>query len=261
MQIQGITNHGNQCYQNSVLQLLASLPELRKFVAENGAEDRPLTKALQCFYSHHQVDGLRMFHNVEQHDAHEYLTLLLDRLNDETKNRLCPLLFSHQVMTRMINQEDSADVATILANETILVVPFSSSLLESLRLVQEAEVLPDWYSERHSKKCRFTKTCTISQWPLYLFILVQRGMSLGSKIHHAMDIPDTLYEYHLAGGIIHFGSPSYGHYVAVLRRGKEWFLCDDRNVRSLQEPDKTQFLSQAYMLLYSQEKDGNSGEG
>ena len=204
--IQGIHNGGNQCYQNSVLQLLMSLPAFRQYVTESTLES-PLFLAVRSFLRTYRVDGLRMFHNHhEQHDAHEYLLLLLDQLNEDTKNRLCPLLFSHQVMTRFVNEQDATDNTTSFSSEPILVVPFSSSLEESIRQSQQAVVLDEWHSDTYGKKCRALQSYTISAWPIYLFVMVQRGTTPHSKIIQAMEVPDVLYEYRLRGCIVHFGT-------------------------------------------------------
>jgi ubiquitin C-terminal hydrolase len=249
--VQGLPNGGNQCYQNSVLQLLLSLTAFRQYVTETVVEG-PLFLAVRSFLRTYKAEGLRMFHNHhEQHDAHEYLLLLLDQLNEETKNRLCPLFFCHQVMTRFVNEDDPADTTTSFSTEPILVLPFSSSLEESLRVSQQAVVLDEWHSEQHNKKCRALRSYTISAWPTYLFILVQRGVTPHSKIIHAMEVPDMLYAYRLRGAIVHFGTPRFGHYVALVKRGDRWMLCDDMTVKPLTTEEVPPFLSQAYILLYA----------
>lgn len=249
--VQGLPNHGNQCYQNSVLQLLLSLTVFRKYVTETLVEG-PLLLAVRSFLRTCKADGLRMFHNHhEQHDAHEYLLLLLDKLNEETNNRMCPLLFSHQVMTRFVNENDPTDVTSNSSSEPILVLPFSTSLEESLHVSQQAVVLDEWYSEQHGKKCRALRSYTISAWPIYLFILVQRGVTPHSKIIHAMEVPDVLYAYRLRGAIVHFGTPRFGHYIALVKRGDQWLLCDDMTVKPLTVEEVPRFLSQAYLLLYA----------
>lgn len=195
---------------------------------------------------------MRLLSNHEQHDAHEYLTILLDRLNDETGQRLCPRFFSHQVMTRVVNEDDPTETTSRFSSETILVVPFSSSLETSLAAAQETVVIEGWQSERHAAKVRALRSYVVSSWPIHLFILVQRVTR--SKIVQVMDVPDTLYQYRVTGCIIHFGTPEYGHYVAVVRRRDAWFLCDDTVITRLSREKVNDYLSQAYLLVYSQDE-------
>lgn len=252
MEIQGLENRGNQCYQNSVLQLLMALATFRQFVLDN-RPNGPLSEALQSFMRSYRADGMRVFHNNEQHDAHEYLTLLLDQLNEESEKRLCPLFFSHQVMTRIVNENDAEDVKNSFSTETILVVPYSSSLELSISQSQEGSVLEDWESEIYRQKCRATQSYVISLWPVHLFIMIQRGMTSHSKIIGTMNIPETLYDYRVRGCIVHFGTPHFGHYVAVVCRDKKWFLCDDLMIRPIGPHEVAKYLSQAYLLLYSRD--------
>ena len=97
----GLGNFDNSCYQNSVIQGLASLPSLRDYLAKNAAEHKSLTAettsgALLDMISqlndpekrgqHFWVRGkLKSMSTFTQQDAQEYYSRILDELDKEVK--------------------------------------------------------------------------------------------------------------------------------------------------------------------------------
>lgn len=66
--------------------------------------------------------------------------------------------------------------------------------------------------------------------------------------------------YRLTSIICHKGSSCLsGHYIAYVRRGSRWFLCNDSLVREVNE-DKVLQQTSAYMLFYEREERGETAD-
>jgi len=254
--VQGLVNQGNECYRNCVLQLLMHLDSFREFMLHE-ASDGPVSREMKRFLETYQVeDGLDMFQDPQQrrqqHDAHEYLVALLDRLDEENEQRVSPLFFHHEVMTRFVNTQDASDTKTIVSPETVMLLPFSPSLMTSLGLYQATDHDIAWVSEKHPHAdTRASRSYAVSKWPAHLFILIQRGLGVG-KIGNAMDIPLFFYNYRLKGCVLHLGNAYYGHYTTVLCDHGKFYYCDDMSVSEIEGDRARALVQNAYLLLYSQ---------
>lgn len=65
------------------------------------------------------------------------------------------------------------------------------------------------------------------------------------------DCPNQVTTYRLLGIICHIGSFLGGHYIAYVRRGEQWYLCDDARVVAVSTETVSQ--SEAYVLFYQLE--------
>jgi ubiquitin carboxyl-terminal hydrolase 20/33 len=72
------------------------------------------------------------------------------------------------------------------------------------------------------------------------------GLDLKRFLHS--DCPNKVTNYRLLGTIVHMGSFTGGHYVAYIRRGDQWYVCDDSRVTPV--TPETVAESEAYVLFY-----------
>ena len=108
----------------------------------------------------------------------------------------------------------------------------------------------------------------ISELPKVLLIQLKRFTWNGSEVKKSkafVDCPFLLEpfegssSYQLVATISHLNSVSSGHYIATVRNGSEWFLCNDRSVKKVLRQN---VLSQnTYLLFYERSDGGISGPG
>ncbi|CAG7819782.1 unnamed protein product, partial [Allacma fusca] len=72
------------------------------------------------------------------------------------------------------------------------------------------------------------------------------GLDLKRFLHS--DCPNKVTNYRLLGTIVHMGSFTGGHYIAYIRRGDQWYVCDDSRVTPVTPETVTE--SEAYVLFY-----------
>lgn len=114
----GLGNYDNSCYQNSVIQGLASLPSLRNYLEKTAAEHKSLSTettngALLSMISqlndpekrgqHFWVRGkLKSMSTFTQQDAQEYYSRILDELDKELKKATASKRLFHFVSRRRL---------------------------------------------------------------------------------------------------------------------------------------------------------------
>lgn len=229
----GISNVGNTCYMNAVLQVIAALyadkvPDspLQEMIAKINAPER------ECISSK-EVDDLKkelvklsekesvlekMIRSTEQHDPHEFFQLLNEKL-----------LFLEQCISGGVNGyvlefhptnwNNSFSDMIKEANPTF--INFSDKLYVRIDRTdpQKSTKIDDNITE--------TKTITIKS-----------------------DKNDT--DYTLSGFIVHKGgSMQGGHYVAYVKKGGQWYLSDDSNVTRKEETAAIKASEKAYLFFYT----------
>jgi ubiquitin C-terminal hydrolase len=145
-------------------------------------------------------------------------------------------------------------------------VELTKSLSKSIDIAFSGEEV-----EKRCEKCsteknvKMIKKTNISMFPNHLIVQIkrfqytQRGLS---KKNEPIDIPELIdiskyysYQnrygiYHLYGGIVHSGSPTFGHYVAFCKNGDSWYKYDDETVTRLNLVQLKYMKENAYILFY-----------
>ena len=102
----------------------------------------------------------------------------------------------------------------------------------------------------------FTKKYSINKLPYVLILSLKRfkfNQNSNFKLRQMITYP--LYDlelggkkYDLYGVVNHYGSLSSGHYTAIIKKNKDWILCNDSSVSIIEE--KRVMHSNAYILFY-----------
>jgi len=102
----------------------------------------------------------------------------------------------------------------------------------------------------------FTKKYSINKLPYVLILSLKRfkfNQNSNFKLRQMITYP--LYDlelggkkYDLYGVVNHYGSLSSGHYTAIIKKNKDWVLCNDSSVSKIEE--KRVMHSNAYILFY-----------
>jgi hypothetical protein len=102
----------------------------------------------------------------------------------------------------------------------------------------------------------FTKKYSINKLPYVLILSLKRfkfNQNSNFKLRQMITYP--LYDlelggkkYDLYGVVNHYGSLSSGHYTAIIKKNKDWILCNDSSISIIEE--KRVMHSNAYILFY-----------
>ena len=135
-----------------------------------------------------------------------------------------------------------------------------TSLEQCLKNMFEIEKV-DWKCEDCRENFQAEKVCRLWRCPKLLVIALKRFVFNGHqwmKLETPISIPDTLtlgshfigidkpQPYHLKGLCIHLGTCTGGHYMAQVKKGDSWYLCDDTSIDSCMDRD----FKNAYLLFY-----------
>jgi ubiquitin C-terminal hydrolase len=123
-------------------------------------------------------------------------------------------------------------------------------------------LIENWESEKYKNRVVAKKFNIIFKWPKYLFIMFKIYDNSSRKINNGINIPFTwtiknnyqdysiteIYEF--SGGVIHFGSLSGGHYIAIIRKNNKYYLCNDSHINEIEESKAHEMIRKAYLILF-----------
>ncbi len=240
-----LKNIGNSCYINAILQLLFNMPEMRTSF-ETSSQDRVIARLEDVFkepseenlkllrrkiFKHRKKSQLEGGLNA-QHDVHELLLMLFDRLDWN------PLSVNTQITqndTKTDNPEQTNHLTLPLEQKKLQGV-----VNEYFKLVDMEDDDKEWQEKR-----------SLQSQPDYLFLHLKRFDNAGQKNQTQVVFPQTqeitfpledgsTVNYEIVGHIHHINGNSLesGHYITYLKNSRqgdslgEWFLCNDEDITS-----------------------------
>lgn len=283
----GLSNLGNTCFLNSVLQCLMHVPEFFELFSSSctctelkrlpiwciSCEmqrliQRVMLQSTTPHKSRISPTGLvgniqrisKSFRYGRQEDAHEFLCVLLDALEKQSSDLklLTAGMFTSKIACKKCGA--SSDSKEPFGNISLQV---SSTLEQSLERFTRSEKLDEYYKCGNcSSLGTSNRKLSISSLPP-LLVLHMKRFALGlpmSKISKHIQFPELLdmspfsvvnedHLYSLAGVVVHSGfSTTSGHYHACVKNQGLWYEIDDEDVRLLK--NSTVLSQQAYLLFY-----------
>jgi len=221
------------------------------------------------------------FKDGKQHDSHEFLIILIDILEEEFNleykssgkkivgielNKLFNTIFGTKLASIIICDETN-EKSKSKSKERILSLPIPKKIKLNLQVCMkhflEVEELTDdnkWYSEKNNKKYDALKQLYIKSYPKYLIIHLKRfsyhdnsGSSKNNsevEMNQCMKLKNN--NYSLRAIIIHSGSTNGGHYISIVNKNNQWYLCNDSNITKIQNIDK--YINIGYIYLFVKNK-------
>jgi len=266
----GITNIGNSCYLNSVIQMLFNSDSFINISKNTLFEDFINKYKNYQIYNPAEVKLIvaknnSMFANNNQQDSYEFMIYLfdvLDKMLGNSRNNLLYENFGIQITTNIkckmshCLKESNSKIA-----ELFLHLPITNELdlSDSYRTYKSMEILQNdnaYYCENCKDKITARKNTNTTKWPDSLIIVLKRFDHYMRKDNRNINIPlNWRHGYKLKGGIIHMGSYGGGHYIYFGRNNEDnqdWFIANDSNISKINDIDS--FINhqgkQSYIILY-----------
>ena len=209
-----------------------------------------------------------MYRGNRQHDAMEFIELLLDKINEEAFiYSTIPEIVNDSLRIQMSDSEMCTNchhnVETIRATWSIaLGIPNGTKKIPLDNLFQIFQA-PTATPSKTCPSCTgihdYILTSTFRSLPNAVILHLARFLHSGEKVDSLIDAPHNLElktqegllrKYELRAVISHFGSAEAGHYVAAVSRynTQDWTMYDDSRVDSISKEDV--ITKNAYILMY-----------
>ncbi|KNC83659.1 hypothetical protein SARC_04092 [Sphaeroforma arctica JP610] len=316
----GLGNNSNTCFLNSVLQCLTHTPPLANYLMSGEHVRNCRSQRTACamcemeahvkiaFTTKHSsvypkkiVNNLKVwakhFRKGRQEDAHEFLRLFVDAMQDscldgfdkKMDSKIKATTLIHQVFGGYTRSQVKCATCHYQSNtyeeslELSLDIKNARSLTKSLAKFTQKEVLEkdnQYKCVRCNKKVNAVKRMTVHRAPKVLSVHLKRFDWQGGKVRGHVPFSEyldlfpymsetfddekstdekTVYKYQLMSVMVHAGySTRSGHYYCFVKAANGvWYEMDDEVARKVSL--KTVLQQDAYMLFYVRVGDERDG--
>ena len=292
MPVIGLNNIGNTCFMNSALQMILNCDDLNDEILDSQCSGE-ITNTYKNLITQYRkgksaiapkdikkvlASKCNAFSGFAQEDSHEFLVLLLGRMEkefrkdnkkDNTMGDILDMKITIIVRSTESKRRSSHDeILTILP----LDLPDGNvdvqlrECIENYTSVQNIDEPVEFEDKLAGGKIRKVKEDgnqqhTITGAGKYLLIQLKRFVQTnigryGKKIN-LVESPDTMETsfgtYHLKSFIVQMGGMGGGHYISFIKDDDLWKCADDSHISQVTDSKINQLVKCAYMICYERE--------
>lgn len=239
----GLYNLGNTCYMNSVVQVLRYVKPVVTKLVKVMPEQQGLKHFVDLLYQGSSPNDFATslkefgFDPIYQHDAHEFLLTMLDKLYESVK------LTNPFVGTSRTTLEcKNGHVST--RSDPFVSLSINGGMEEGIPNMMEPEVV-----ECKCESCGETKMSkTIDIDPSDVVCIHYKRFNLRKKLRYSVPILEKWNGYDLVGICNHYGGLHGGHYTATVKTDSGWMIMNDDCVTKIDGLPKCSKVP--YIMVY-----------
>lgn len=253
-----IRNNHNICYLNSLLQSLFSLTNFNKLLLHSfpNEEYSKLIKIISLVKDNTTIipkGFMPLFIEkkmINKHqDSDEVLIKFIQGQSKEIQKEF------ENIVNKIIKCYCGHRIESTEEHSQIYLDP-AESLEESFKKFMSLELLEGYKCDKCNKINSSYSLHYINK-PAHNLCIVLRNYFKKQRIKICFKLKIKGILFHLRSIIIHHGNQYSGHYVSITKKKDKWFLCDDENIREINE---LKSIVGAYILFYSSDKSISESE-
>ena len=250
MKIIGLPNIGNTCFINSVLQCFIYTHDFQDIIRNSEQlELKELIKLVNnepgTFEIKKFIDSFEQFQRNQQHDAHEFITILLDKITTKDNFKIY-----HGKTNTVIQCETCTTKKNVIEDFNSINLNIHHDIITAFTDYLKSELQDDpnnlYFCETCKSNTVSKKKIVLETLPKHLILVIKRYDHSHTNIENInksllIREHEIVKEYILVSIINHYGNLYNGHYTATLV---------DKNV-SIDDSTQTQIPLNPYILFYS----------
>ena len=253
MQVQhrlGLQNFGNTCYLNSIVQMLRYTKPVVERLVKVQSENEAVQSFIDLLYQDSKPDifvrHLKKlgFNPLYQHDAHEFLLAMLDKIYEDDACKDIKNPFEGYFESTLTCKNGHTSVS----KEPFCCLSINGSIDDGVAALEEPEVVTCKCD--HCSETEMVKTVIIN--PGEVVCIQFKRFDISGKLTYKVGIPEEWYGYKLIGICNHLGSCHGGHYTSACRVGNQWKHFNDEIVEAIDGLPKKSRVP--YLLIYVAQK-------
>lgn len=246
----GLQNFGNTCYLNSIVQILRYTKPVVERLLEIHSENEVTQSFIELLYQGSKprkfVKNLSSlgFDPLYQHDAHEFLLTMLDKVYEDPacKGLKNPFEGHFESTLTCKNGHTSA------SKENFCCLSLNGGLDEGIAALEEPETVTCKCD--HCSETQMVKTVVIH--PAEVICVQFKRFDLNGKLTYKVALKEKWFGYKLVGLVNHMGSCHGGHYTAAVNVDAQWKHMNDEDVSDIDGlPQRSRV---PYLLFYVEDK-------
>lgn len=239
----GLDNLGNTCYMNSVVQMLRYVKPVVTRLVKVVPEDEGVRHFVDLLYQGSTPQKFAHclkdfgFDPIYQHDAHEFLLTMLDKLYDSVQIQNP---FEGKCKTTLTCKNGHKSTRT----DPFVCLSINGGIEDGIPSLMEPEEV-----ECKCEKCdETTMTKTLDLDPNEVVCVHYKRFNVDKKLRYKVPILKSWNGYRLVGICNHVGGLHGGHYTATVRTDSGWMHMNDEYVKKIDGLPKDSKIP--YIMVY-----------